>query len=282
MPHLRIIANNAVDRASGLVASTVAGAMVAANLLTDRKSTVWRSTASTSQTLTVTWTVGEALSCVALPFCNLSPSATIRVQLYDSAAGGALLLDTVTLQPNKLACPAPAIVPRGWAAAAAASAYAYCGGACARIWFAPTSGVKRMVVTLVDGGSLQGYIEAARLIAGLYWSPKYNASYGASLTREDASKHYRTDAGELMTDAGSRHRTVDLDLEYMPAADRAELQGIIAANGLAWPIFLSVFPESDDLALERDYTIYGKLPSVAAMIISNFNAYSTKLTLEEV
>lgn len=282
MPNLRIVSDNALDRAASLVASTVAGVMVAANLLTDKKSTVWRSTAITATTLTATWAVAETLSCAALVNCNMSSLGMMRVQCYDATVGGNLLIDTNTLQPNKLACPAAAIKLRGWTAAAAASAYAYGGGACAKIWFTPTSGVKRMVVTITDPGNLQGYIEAARLVAGAYWSPVYNADYGASMTREDASKHYRTDAGELMTDAGTRHRTMKLSLNYMPPADRTAFLDILASCGMAWSMFLVLTPESDDLELERDTTIYGRLSSVSAMVIANHRAYSSSIEIEEV
>jgi hypothetical protein len=281
MPNFRIVSDNAIDRADSLIASTTAGALAASNLKTDKKSSVWRSTVITATTLTATWAIAETIACAALAPCNLSSIATIRVQLYDAVAGGNLLLDTVTLQPNKLACPAAAVPLRGFTAAAAASAYAYGGGACARIWFASTPGVKRMVVTLTDAGNLQGYIEAARLIAGKYWSPTYNADYGASLTRQDLSKHYRTDAGDLMTDAGTRSRKMQLPLSYMPPADRTALFNILTGSGMAWPLLVSLYPDNADLELERDHTIYGRLSSLSAMMIANFNAYSSSLEIEE-
>lgn len=282
MPNLRIVSDNAVDRAATLVASTTSGQLVAANLLSDRKSLVWRSTVPTATTLTATWADAETVACVALPHCNLSPASTIRVQLYDAAAGGTLLLDTNTLQPGALACPAPARIPRGFTASAAASAYAYGGGAYARIWFAATAGVKRMVVTLVDAANLQGYIEAARLVAGRYWSPSENASYGASLSAMDLSTHYRTEAGDMMTDAGTRARSIDVQLDHMSAADRAQLFSIFLGGGMPAPLFFSLFPQSPDLALERDHMIYGKLSDMGAVTLPYMAAYSTRIPIEEI
>lgn len=180
-----------------------------------------------------------------------------------------------------LACPAPARVPRGWSAAQAASAYANGGGAHARAYFAETSFLA-FAVDIVDGSNLQAYIEASRIVIGSYWSPKYNADYGASLIWEDSSKHYRTDAGELKTDAGTRYRTMKLSLNYMPPGDRAALIKILAGSGMVWPVLLSLLPESEDLELERDHAIYGKLSRPSAMMISNYSAYSTSIDIEEV
>jgi len=275
MPNMRVITNNAADRTT-LTASTVAGALVAANLLTDRKSAVWRST-GTSATLTGTTTTTETAACVHLPFCNLSPTATIRVRLYSDTAGTTLVLDTGVV----LASPAAAIALRGWTAAAAASAYSYGGGAHARIWFAATSW-KRFVVDISDASNLQGYIEAARLVVGPYWSPIYNAAMGASIRQVDSSRHYRTDAGELLTDAGSKYRSMQLDLNNMAAVDRKAFIDILRGCGMVYPILVSLFPSDSDVELERDHTIYGKLTDLSAMKITQYNAYSSSLEVEEI
>ena len=77
---IRILNNNAADRAT-LSASTTAGSLVVANLKTDYKSDVYRSTGTTA-TITATWTSNETIGVVVLPFCNLTATATIRVKLY--------------------------------------------------------------------------------------------------------------------------------------------------------------------------------------------------------
>jgi len=275
MPNFRVISNNAADRTT-LTASTVAGALVAANLLTDRKSATWRSVGTTA-TLTGTTTVTESAAGVHLPFCNLSPTATIRVRLYSDTAGTALVLDTGVV----LACPAAAISLRGWTATAAASAYSYGGGAHARIWFAATNW-KRFVIDISDASNLQGYIEAARVVVGPYWSPIYNAAMGASIRQVDSSRHFRTDAGELLTDAGSKYLSMQLDLNNMAAVDRKAFIDILRGCGMAYPILISLFPGDSDLELERDHTIYGKLTDLSAMKITQYNAYSSSLEVEEI
>lgn len=279
MANLRIISDNAADRAT-LTASTTSGLLAAANLQSDKKSSVWRATGKTSETVTGTLAVGESMACVALPFCNLSPTATIRVQLYDAMSAGTLLLDTNTLQPGALACPAPAITLRGWTAAQAASAYAYGGGATARIWFALTSGVKRFVITIADTNNLQGYIEAARLVVGPYWEPSHNTSTLAATNIDTTTIDY-ADSGDALVQAGTIRAKLPIEFEYLPASDRTILANMLH-NSRAYPVFLSIFPGDPDLSLERDNTIFGHRMSNSDVEVQAAVMYGTKIEVQSI
>jgi hypothetical protein len=179
-----------------------------------------------------------------------------------------------------LACPAPAVTLRGWTAAQAASAYAYGGGAYARMWLPAAQQAYGMTIDIVDTNNLQGYVEAARLVAGPYWSPTYNAS-DASMTVVDTTELYRTDAGDQGANAGYTYRRVPINLSAMPAADRAALVSILR-NSRAYPILLSVFPGSSDLALERDNMVYGRRSKDSDVAIQYAAAYSTTIEIEEI
>jgi hypothetical protein len=115
---------------------------------------------------------------------------------------------------------------------------------------------------------------------GNYWSPAYNANYGAGLLLMDASKHERSDAGDLLTDIGPRSSKISLDLSFMPPTDRAAMVKILRENGMANPVFLSLFPESADLELERDNTVYAKLSAISAILLTQFNAYAIPIEFE--
>lgn len=268
----RIIADNAITRAQ-ITASTTVGLLGATNLQTFIKSDVWRA-AGTSATLTAIWSASEIISTVAL-LGNFSPTTTVRVRGFTDAAGTVLAFDTGVV----LACPAPAIQLHGWTAAQAASAYAYGGGAWARIYFASWA-VQRLVIDLVDTSNVQGQIEAALGVIGAHWSPARTVA-DAPWTLVDASTHYRTDAGDLLTDAGIVHKRIPLDLGRFLAPDRAVLARILR-NSRAHPIFVSVFPSAADLELERDYTIYGKRSQDSEIAIQYAIAYSTTVELEEI
>lgn len=277
MAKMRIVADNAADRCT-ISASTTAGALVAANLLTDDKTTVARST-GTSWTISGTTTVNETASCAHIPFCNLSPTATIRVRLYSDTAGTALVLDTNALQPGALACPAPARAPRGWTAAQAASAYANGGGAHARIWFSQTA-FKKYVIDIVDTANAQGYIEAVRLVLSTYWEAEYGAT-SVQLVVIDSTTDYRNAAGGGMADAGTIHRRVPIALGYLGTSDRATFMGLLM-NSRAYPILISIFPGHPDLALERDNAVYGRRPADSEIDYQFAGAYGAKVEVEEI
>ena len=273
MSRMRIVADNAASRAT-LAASGATGALVVSNLQIDDKDRLWRAP-GTSATLTLTWGAPEVVSCVALPFCNLSPTATIRVRGYSDVAGATQVLDTGA----QLACPAPARRPRGWTAAQAASAYAYGGGATACLWFAETS-VRRVVIDLVDLANLQGYIEAACLVVAPYWSPKYNPSRTA-YRNNDTTELYRTDAGGQGAEAGVIHRGLSIDLSMMPPADRSVFADLLR-NSRAYPLLVSLYAGSADLTLERDNLVYGRRVEDSEIALEYAVAYGSTVVLEEI
>ncbi|PIG31051.1 hypothetical protein CLU93_5403 [Janthinobacterium sp. 35] len=179
------------------------------------------------------------------------------------------------------ACPAAAAAVDGFTPLQAASAYSNGGGAYARHWLSAQMPALGLAIDIKDPANLQGYVEACRLVTGAYWSPTNNPDYGASVTPMDASTHTRTGAGDLWTDAGSRSRKMPLQLSTLPAADRTALFGIVRRNGMSGAMLVSLFPESVDLELERDHTIFGKLSSVSAMSIPYYENYSMPLEIEE-
>jgi hypothetical protein len=275
MPNLRIVTDNATERAT-IAALTTAASYPVANLTSDRKSKVHRSTAGTTQTYTLTWTAAEVVGCVAMPFCNLSPTATIRVRLYASD-GTTVIYDSGVAWASQVA----SVKLRGWTAAQAASAYAYGGGSCTRLWFTPVNNVFKAVIDITDTANLQGYIESAFLVVGDYWSPTYNAAYGASVEITDSAEHVGMDSGDLITEQGTIGKILKFSLEDMPPADRKVLFAKLLSSK-AYPVFLSIFPGSTDLELERDHTIYGKRTNSIAFSITHLNGYTMPLEIKQV
>jgi len=276
MSRLRILYNNSADQASSLVASSTAGGLVASNLLTDIKSQVWRST-STTATLTLQWAAGKLLGLVALPFCNFSASATIRVQLYTEPADVTPVLDT-GVQPAAAYTPLGlwnwGYVPMG------VNAYSYSGATYAVIWFTVTS-AKKCVITLDDSTNTLGYLEASRLVAGSYWEAEVNPDWGASLGVTDRTENFRNDAGDLLSDRGSIHKSLNLPLSQMTTADRAAIFNILRGNGLNRPMFVSVYPELADSTLDQEHQVYGKLAKSSSIASANYAKFASTLEIEE-
>lgn len=183
---------------------------------------------------------------------------------------------------NVLACPAPAINLRGFPASQAASAYAFGGGATARHWMPASVNAYGLAVEINDNYNLQGYIEAAFLVAGPYWEAATNFDYGASAQLVDTSKSDRSDAGDLITDAGTVSKKLSIPFSKLSASDRAALWGILRSGGTRYPLFVSMFPGDTDLARERDHQVYGKLVQLPAMALPYYNLASATLEVESV
>ncbi|MCX7290787.1 hypothetical protein [Janthinobacterium sp.] len=275
MRNLRIIYDNATDRAA-LTASSQAGTLGPANLQRESKSSVLRAV-GTQLSITATWPSPEIVGGVALPFCNLTPAATIRVRGYIEPGDAGPAFDSGVME----ACEYARLGMWDWGALPlGVNAYSYGGGTYARCWFQMRS-VRKLVIDLADPGNPAGYIEAARLVAGAYWSPERNASYGSGITPVDTSSQYRNGAGSQKVERGARYRKLSLTLDHMTPLDRAELWRIVRGNGLSLPLFVSLYPDNDDVELEQTHQVYGRLANLAAITTPSFQAYATNIEIEE-
>ena len=269
MSSLRILHDNAADRAATLTASTTAGALAAANLRTDRKGAVHRST-STSVTYTLTWAAGETLAAVVLPACNLTPTATMRIQAWDAEAGGTLLLDTGA----QLACP-------GLSSYGSTSAADFQRGLAAKAlaWFSPVAGVRRLQIDLSDPTNPAGYIDCARLLTGPTWSPEFGAGYGAQYQCADSSTLSRAESGDLVIDRAPAVETLSFSLESMTPADRAEWDRIARLIGSHRRVWVTLDVGTTDAGLLQAASLYG-IRKPAPFGLKSWRTYETSVQLE--
>jgi hypothetical protein len=149
------------------------------------------------------------------------------------------------------------------------------------MWLPNIFSVAKLVIDITDGSNPLGYVEASRAVCGTYWEPTYNAEYGVSVGMTDTSKQERTDAGDLRTDRGTIHKTMDFDLQVMPKEDRNFLYNILRGNGMYKPLFISMTPADADSVGEQVFQVYGKLSKAAAIKYVSFNMFSTSLEIEE-
>jgi hypothetical protein len=274
MPNLRIIYDNAADRATSIAADSTSGSLVASNMQTDLKGQVHRSTA-TSVKYTLTWTNGESIGGAALPAVNLTASATIQVKAYSDTAGITLIGDTGVVN----ACPGADLGSWDWSMPLNANAFAFGGAAKTAVWFDSQLFVKRLEIYLVDTSNAAGYIDCARIVAGPYWEPSVQADYGVTPQTVDTTDSRRNDAGDLIPDAGTLHDHLELDLKMMDETDRAGLMRIMRSVGTRGNIFLSVLPGNGLSVQEQDHMIYGKRQN-AGVPFDFYNSFSNKLVVE--
>ncbi|MFZ4874204.1 hypothetical protein ACL9RI_03890 [Janthinobacterium sp. Mn2066] len=282
MPNLRILHDNAADRAA-LTASSQAGALGPANLQRDGKSTVLRAT-GTVQTITATWPTQESIACVALIFTNMTSSARMQVRGYAQPGDSVPVLDTGNVFPCRAAVHGSfpwGALPLGWNAyqAGGVNTWSRGGGADGVAWFAPVR-VRKLVIEVSAPQCPEGYLEISRLVAGNHWSPESNADYGAQLLVQDSSEDYRTAAGDLKTARGSTSDKLSINLSHLTPMDRARLMRILRENGKGKAMLFSLFPENADPLLEQDHMLYGKASNIDAVATPYFETYSAPLQIE--
>lgn len=292
--NLRIIYQNLADSAT-ITASSTAGTTTTANLKKDTKSLIWRSQTSSTNAVKANIVMSFASSIiggVVLPFCNLTPSATIRVRGYTGTAptlGGTIDAPTITAPgtlvfdtTNILATPYTSLGLWGWdGLSLGANSYSYGGGTCARVWF-PKVTCTSIVIEIIDNNA-DRFVEVSRLVVGTYWSPTYNTEFGLSTTLKDLSTSERNESGDLVTNRGARFNSMSFDLNWLTPADRLEFLKILKGNGIAKPLFISLFPDNTtDWSKEQAHQIYGKLTQPGSITHPLYNMYSTQIEIEEV
>lgn len=283
MNNLRIVYNNAADRAA-LTAASQAGALGPANLQTDIKSSILRSTGLT-QTITATWPTQEAVACVALMYTNLTSSARMRVRGYAQPGDTTPVLDTGYVYPSKEAVHGSypwGTMPLGWNAYrwGGVNTWAQGGGSDAVVWFDSVR-VRRLVIDVDLRYSQEAYIEASRLVVGDYWEPENSADSGAALQIQDTSDNYRTAAGDLRTSRGVTSDKISINMSHLDLLDRAKLMRILRECGKDRAMLFSLFPDNPDEPLvEQDHMIYGKLSNLDAVVTPYYQNYSAPLQIE--
>ena len=282
MNNLRILHDNAIDRAV-LTASSQAGGLGPANLQRDNRSAVLRAE-GTGVAIIATWPTAELIACVAPIRTNMNSSARMRVRGLALPGDVVPVLDTGWIMP---CAEAPlgespfGYLPLGWNGYrwGGVNTWARGGGSDGVVWFEPV-GVRQLIVELHSVDNPDGYIEISRLVAGMYWAPEYNASYGASLALVDTSEGYRTVAGEAKSNVGTRHRVLNINLEFLTPADRARLARIVDECGTVRPLLFSLFPENADPVLEQQHMLYGRVANIEAITAPSFDIYSAPLQIE--
>ena len=275
--NLRILFNNVADSAT-LTATTSATFFPTTNMQQDIKGKVWRSTSAISNVLTLSWSTSQSINCIVLPYTNLSNSATIKVTLFSGINGtGSTLYTSSTVPAISYSLPTWDISYTG------VNAYSYGGGSIARVYLPSTvANVQSIQITLVDSTNSQGYLEVARVLAGVYWSPKFNTDFGITIDLIDQSTHSRAQSGNIITDIGPVYKKLSFNLNYMNASDRDYLLQIMRLNGMRKPMYVSLFPIDTDTNKEATYQVYGKLSSNPTITHPMYSIYSSSITIEEV
>ena len=133
----------------------------------------------------------------------------------------------------------------------------------------------------VAGGNIS-YFEIGRIMIGKYIQPTYNIGYGHSLTWQESTKQYRTEAGSLRSDVSIPYRKFEFNLGTITESDRVLLQHELRNVGLRKDFFVSLFPEDASNDKKLDYSGIVKMTKLPKFTEFAQNYYKAKYIMEEV
>ena len=271
MAQIKIITDNAADRASVTVPSTAAG-LGADRLKTDIKGEVCR-VLSGSATITLAWPTAETIGAVVIPASNLGPSSTIRVRAYADAAGATLLQD------SGVQWAAPGTTLAHWDFAQPLNVNQFADGTAplTACYLPEQAAVRKLVIDITNPGS--PFIDISRLVAGAVHAPQYCAGYGAQVGTQDMTKNSRAASGDLKSDWGPKASTLQFELGWIADSDRERVRQLLARGVGRW-LFVSLLAGCSDPVKERDYSIYGKPSQPGSMAYASYGLHSSTFNLE--
>lgn len=271
MTQLKIITDNAADRATITVSSTAAG-LGADRLKTDIKGEVCR-VLSGSATITLAWPTAETIGAVVIPASSLGPSSTIRVRAYADAAGATLLQD------SGVQWAAPGTTLAHWDFAQPLNVNQFADGTAplTACYLPEQAAVRRLVVDLTNPGA--SFIDLSRLVAGAVHTPKCRAVYGAQVGTQDMTKNSRAASGDLRSEWGPKANTLQFDLSRIADSDRERVRQMLARGVGRW-LFVSLLAGCSDPVKERDYSIYGKPSQPGSMAYASYGLHSSTFNFE--
>jgi hypothetical protein len=272
---IRILHQNITDY-STLSATNVAGGYYADSLKNNIKGQYLQTTVN-STVITSTLTLADTVGMVALPKCNLTSSATMRVQLFSDAGGTVQIYDSGT-QSGVVA--AASVTYANYAPSpSGAAGWAFGGGNTALLWVTPTSNVRVVKVTVSD--ATVSVLQLCRLVCGGYTELSRDAAEGVSITNTLQSTQKRRRSGDISCTLLPQSRALKFDMHWLTNAERRILVDAFRTNGIFYPFFVSVQPTSSDNRDRADLSIFGFLTESSALSVTTFDTNASSVSIEE-
>lgn len=276
---LRIIPVNFFDQvaeADLTFTSEVAG-LPAANLQSNVRDRVWRSTSDAVQVIAGNWDGEERPINAWGIWPGKLAGSTTKLILYSDVASTVPIFDSTDL-------PFPALSTSGW------GDYGFGGepwsaGAqtlAPRLdYLSQTYNAKSFTLGLGDVSLPQAYFEASRIWLGQYVDAPHAPRYGLSLGWKSESELRRSIGGTLRRLARPRFRVMNLDVEINTEADRYAWMDLLAASDPGNEIIVSAFPGDGTTRQERDHTIMGSLEVLNPIVFEKYNLHTLRLQVQE-
>lgn len=275
---MRFIFDNVADVAT-LTSPDFVSTMPVTNLQLEGRAKTARTTNATGTKIVYgTWASVKSVSAFCLYRHNLTTDATFRLRLWSGAnQSGDILYDSGTLTIGQIipwgyfpwGDPWAAFDQQGWESPFRA------------IYFTSVAALS-FQLDFTDGGNPDGYLDAKRIVLGPYLDTINPAVGGLSVEWVDPSLQRRTRAGSIRSESEAMWRRYTLTFDSLPESDRAALLDAARQAGKKFEVFLSVFPEADELSLVRDYSMLAKITAMPIQTSVEYKRARQTMVFEEV
>lgn len=272
---MRVIFDNAADRATLQSATATVANMGVSNLQNDVKTKLCRTTTAANGVfnLTATWAATETIGGIVLAFTDCPANATMRVRVYTLATDSTPVYDSTSVAVKANFGNHDSVQTQNGIAST--------GGFYACHWLPTKRAARKVEITLTS--PLGGSVQAGRLIIGDYWEPTIGAEQqGTSMTFVDLSDHFRTESGDMHVNVKPQYRKQTISLPSLDITDRTKMWNILWRNGKVKPLYISLFPNNSDGEIEQVHQIYGRLVANPAMTTPYWKHMSATIEIEEV
>lgn len=265
---MRVISNNVADVATLQTTTPLFASTPLSNLQNDVKSKVCRTTTNTGRTLnvTATWGSPQVIGAVVFAMTTCETGSTMRVVAYANSGDTTPIYDVTKTVVGAFYADHNSSRQR--------ASYA-CH------WLDSKLSVGKVEITLTSPSGA-AYVQASRLIIGDYWEPSIVDMQGTSMSIVDMSEQFRTDSGDMYVNVKPQYRKQTLALPSLGKTDRAMMWQLLWGNGLVKPLYISVYPNNADAALEQMHQIFGRLVTNPVMTTPYFSYMAATIDIEEV
>lgn len=227
---------------------------------------------SGSTTITLTWTELTPVGVVVIPACNFSASAEIKLKAYFSADTSVLTEET----PWKFACPGVLLEDWGFSQPLNVNMFSD-NNILVATYLSEQRSIRRLEILIQDPENT--FLDISKIVIGEYFETRYNANYGTEMGFLDLTENSMAASGDIKSNWGPKKTTMSFNLDWIHQSDRYKVQQMFLAGKNKF-MFISLLPEYVDPVLERQSSIYGKMPSISSVRFSNINLYSSQIQIE--
>ncbi len=276
MPNIRLGFRNIFDPAMGCRLSAspaLVATMPEANLQTQARYKVARSTSLASQDIKASWAIAQRFNYVFSRMHNYTAAAQTRDRTYTDSAYSTGLVDN-----------------------ALANCYAYTNHARNDVltefdfrllknsvrYISPlVTTLLSYIMTISDPANPDGWLEFSRLFGGEYYECEYQLPGGGVLfTFDDYGTQSRAHDGSIISDKGAKGRKLELSSDCFSSTDWNELLAGQRYCGFDKDLFVSVTPTNGTF-LEPYYHGLFKFQQLSALDRKLSTQASSKLILVE-